>query len=586
MSDFWLNFHFIRPWWLLALVLPFLLWAKFFTHNQALSSWVKAIDKNLLPFLLIKGSSKQRRFVSLAALIGFVGGIIALAGPSWQKEQIPSLSPQNPVMMLLDLSTDMNKTDVSPNRLARAKFKIKDLTNLLKSEQSGLAVYTAEPFMITPISDDANLISNLLPEINRSIMPVNGNRPDRAISYATEKLKNAGFSQGDILVISGNGGTNVALTIKEAQQALQSGFKVSVLAVAQAQVNALMQIAKAGGGEYLPLTANDGDIKRFISLIDAQNAELKSSDNMRTIWLDFGYYLLFIPLLCCLYFFRKGLLSLAFFCIFATQAQAGFFLNNNQEGMKAFNQQDYAQAAQKFERSDWKASSLYKAGDYQAALKEFAKSNDVESLYNQGNALAKSGKIDEAIKKYEDVLAQEPNHEDAKFNLEYLKQQKQNQNSNSQSQNQEQQQNQQQNQDQQQQSQNGDNNQQNQKQNAQNDSEQNQNQNQDQQQNQSQNGNQQEQNDNQNNSSSPEKQNEDNSQGQDETNAPRPNQPSDNEDEQDAQPQGAQAENSDAPKSDEKAQAKEQQYREIPEDVGGLLRAFIYKEYMKNRYGE
>ena len=52
------------------------------------------------------------------------------------------------------------------------------------------------------------------------------------------------------------------------------------------------------------------------------------------------------------------------------------------------------------------------------------------------------------------------------------------------------------------------------------------------------------------------------------------------------QPQGAQADNSDAPKSDEKAQAKEQQYREIPEDVGGLLRAFIYKEYMKNRYGE
>lgn len=585
MSDFWLNFHFIRPWWLLALVLPFLLWAKFFTHNQALSSWVKAIDKNLLPFLLIKGSSKQRRFVSVAALIGFVGAIIALAGPSWQKEQIPSLSPQNPVMMLLDLSTDMNKTDVSPNRLARAKFKIKDLTNLLKSEQSGLAVYTAEPFMITPISDDANLISNLLPEINRSIMPVNGNRPDRAISYATEKLKNAGFSQGDILLISGSGGTDVALTIKEAQQALQSGFKVSVLAVAQAQVDALVQIAKAGGGEYLPLTANDGDIKRFISLIDAQNAELKSSDNMRTIWLDFGYYLLFIPLLCCLYFFRKGLLSLAFFCIFATQAQAGFFLNNNQEGMKAFNQQDYAQAAQKFERSDWKASSLYKAGDYQAALKEFAKSNDVESLYNQGNALAKSGKIDEAIKKYEDVLAQEPNHEDAKFNLEYLKQQKQNQNSNSQSQNQEQQQNQQQNQDQQQ-SQNGENDQQNQEQNAQNNSDQNQNQNQDQQQNQSQNGNQQEQNDNQNNSSSPEKQNEDNSQEQDETHAPRPNHPSDNEDEQDAQPQGAQAENSDAPKSDEKAQAKEQQYREIPEDVGGLLRAFIYKEYMKNRYGE
>jgi hypothetical protein len=33
-------------------------------------------------------------------------------------------------------------------------------------------------------------------------------------------------------------------------------------------------------------------------------------------------------------------------------------------------------------------------------------------------------------------------------------------------------------------------------------------------------------------------------------------------------------------------QAKLQQYREIPEDVGGLLRAFIKNEYQQNRYNE
>ena len=39
-------------------------------------------------------------------------------------------------------------------------------------------------------------------------------------------------------------------------------------------------------------------------------------------------------------------------------------------------------------------------------------------------------------------------------------------------------------------------------------------------------------------------------------------------------------------KYDEKMQAKLQQYREIPEDVGGLLRAFIKNEYQQNRYNE
>ena len=34
----------------------------------------------------------------------------------------------------------------------------------------------------------------------------------------------------------------------------------------------------------------------------------------------------------------------------------------------------------------------------------------------------------------------------------------------------------------------------------------------------------------------------------------------------------------------EDLQAREQQFRDIPEDAGGLLRAFIRKEYLKNRY--
>lgn len=38
------------------------------------------------------------------------------------------------------------------------------------------------------------------------------------------------------------------------------------------------------------------------------------------------------------------------------------------------------------------------------------------------------------------------------------------------------------------------------------------------------------------------------------------------------------------PEYDERMQARAQQYREIPEDPGGLLRAFIYREYQRNRY--
>ena len=50
--------------------------------------------------------------------------------------------------------------------------------------------------------------------------------------------------------------------------------------------------------------------------------------------------------------------------------------------------------------------------------------------------------------------------------------------------------------------------------------------------------------------------------------------------------QGAQAQVGDEPSAEEKEKirAREQRFREIPEDKGGLLRAFIYKEYQKQRY--
>ena len=61
----------------------------------------------------------------------------------------------------------------------------------------------------------------------------------------------------------------------------------------------------------------------------------QQTENEREVWEDGGYYLLFIPLLCCLYFFRRGILVLFFCFILPVNAFAGFFTNNNQDAEKA-----------------------------------------------------------------------------------------------------------------------------------------------------------------------------------------------------------------------------------------------------------
>lgn len=571
MQQFIADFHFLRPEWLWLLLLPLLLYRLYFKGLQNVSSWEGVCDPNLLDYLLIRGSSTLRRSLAIIALSGFIAAVIAAAGPSWKKKEMPDLLPENPLMILLNMSSDMEEKDPAPSRLERAKYKIIDLLKQSSGMQAGLIVYSSEPFMITPVTEDAQILANLMPAVNRDIMPANGDRLDRAIDLAAESLRNAGFSRGSIIVLAAEAGQNFDEALKAAARARSENFRVDVLAVTSQPSEKLEMIAARGGGVYAPFSAGDADVNKIAAAAETRGGDLKQGANKQSVWEDYGYYLTIIPLLCCLYFFRRGILTVILLLGISANAEAGFFLNDNQEGLRAFNQGDFAAAAGKFSDPQWKASSFYRQGDYQKALQNFSQGQDVTALYNQGNALAKSGKIAEAIAKYEEVLKTDPNHEDAAFNLEYLKQQQQ-----------EQQQNQQQDENQEQDRQDQEQNQQ--PQNSDGSREQNRPQDnsdddrQTDEQNQPQNA---DDADGQNKEESSPQQQNDRRQDLQEMNEQPDAKPED-------EKKGGNAlqKSEEDNKYDEEVQAREQQYREIPEDPGGLLRAFIRKEYMKNRYKE
>ena len=107
-----------------------------------------------------------------------------------------------------------------------------------------------------------------------------------------------------------------------------------------------------------------------------------------------------------------------------------------QKAKDAYNSGDFKTASQNYDRVDNdnakynEANALYKQKKYQETLDLYSsitnKNLEFEKLYNMGNAQAKLGKTDFAIKSYEDALKIKDDS-DAKFNLELLKkQQKQN----------------------------------------------------------------------------------------------------------------------------------------------------------------
>jgi Ca-activated chloride channel family protein len=92
----------------------------------------------------------------------------------------------------------------------------------------------------------------------------------------------------------------------------------------------------------------------------------------------------------------------------------------NQQAQQHYQKEDYQQAAKQFEDSQWQGSAHYKAGNYEQALQSFKESDSPQSLYNQGNALTKLQKVDEAIDAYKKALEKDPTLSDAKDNLATL----------------------------------------------------------------------------------------------------------------------------------------------------------------------
>ena len=581
----WQDFHFLRPYWLIGLILPVLIYLQSYSQQKAESAWSKVCDENLLDFLLIKSNGEKRKWPMISAVVAVLFLVVALAGPTWSKKSNPALSVENPVMIMLNMSGDMWQKDVSPSRIERAKYVIKDLVKTLKNTESGLIVYSKEPFMITPLTEDAAIIDNLLPALEMNIMPENGDRLDRAIDLAVERMQEAALPSGNIVVLTANVGERFDAALESASKAAAAGYDVDIVNMSSQNNDKLKMVAEKGRGLYI--SYNKGLDLLIKKINDITAKEIKQSQNMQTVWNDMGWYFLWLPALLLLGYFRRGLLVIVvMFLLFGQPVQASWFLNDNQEALKNFKEQNYGAAAEKFTDTQWKASAAYKSGDYDAAFKNFAKGNDVTALYNQGNALAKGGKIDEAIKKYEEVLQQKPDFEDAKFNLEYLKkQQKQNNQNQSKNNDNKQQQNQQQQseqQKQQQQSEQQNQQQQSEQQKQQQQSEQQKQQQQSEQQKQQQQSEQQNQQPEEQQKQQPEEQQKQQQQSEQQ----KQQQQSEQQNQQSEEQKSVSIEASDkqSPEEREKIRARMQKFRKIPEDKGGLLRAFIKKEYAKKRY--
>ena len=104
-----------------------------------------------------------------------------------------------------------------------------------------------------------------------------------------------------------------------------------------------------------------------------------------------------------------------------------WFQNTEQQAEKHFEQEQYSDAAQLFNDAYKRGVALYKAEQYVAATEAFTKVTrpevTLDAQYNLGNAYFQQKEYEKAINAYEQVLSEQPEHEDARHNLELAQQQ-------------------------------------------------------------------------------------------------------------------------------------------------------------------
>jgi Ca-activated chloride channel family protein len=419
--------HWLRPDWLWAMAVLPLLAGWWWQRRRRANVWHEAVDPHLLAHLLDRGDKVRGRLALAIGMLGYVLAVLALAGPSWRQSEQPSWQGQAPLVIALDLSSASLAGDLPPSRLAQARAKLATLLRERKDGQVGLVAYAGAAFTVAPLTGDAANVALFLEALHPNVMPVDGQRSDRAIAWSARLLAQAGLQRGRILLLTDHAD---AATRKAAADAWARGYSVSVIGLgtadgapyraadgtilhARLDADSLRQLAATAGGDYVALTRDDSDLAR-LGVLDPDDqgiaaggdAELAGQAGGKSgmSWQDDGYWLLLPLMALALLAFRRGApVVVLVLCLWLP-------------GRSAHAADLWQRPDQRAHRTMEQAAQAYRQGDFAMAAKLYGELDSAEADYNRGNALARESHYPEAIEAYEQALRRNPAMPDALAN--------------------------------------------------------------------------------------------------------------------------------------------------------------------------
>jgi Ca-activated chloride channel homolog len=316
-----LRFQHSDAFWLLLIILLLLLlyWANIRNRGRLMS---RIGDIPLIDKLMPRYSLRRGHIAFFILLISIISGIVGLAnlqaGSRSEKVERKGID----MMIALDVSKSMLASDLSPNRLEKAKQFIYRLMEKSSMNRIGLIVFAGRAYVSVPLTVDLAAIRMNLSTASPDLVPTQGTVIAEAIDMARQSfnVKDAKY-KSIILISDGEDHDDQAADVVE--KAVSEGIVIHSVGIGSLEGSAipdretgknkvdeegndiiskmneagLQDIASDGNGIYLRLGNTDVAADAIVSQLERM--EQKSfGDTMFTDYNSYFQYFLAFCILC------------------------------------------------------------------------------------------------------------------------------------------------------------------------------------------------------------------------------------------------------------------------------------------------
>lgn len=413
------DFHFLRSQFLWLLIPIGIVVLLFFFSRKEDVKWKKSIPMHLRPFMIKKGTQIKVVFWKMLLYVTGVFAVLGLAGPTWEKIEIPGKTLETPVVIVLDLSQSMMATDIQPSRLERAKFKITDLLKANPGARVALVGFSGTAHVILPLTNDYSLIESHINQLSPNVMPFYGSDLEAGVEKAIE-VSSITDAPATFIIFSDDFDESTFQYLNQKSKALTTKFEIfpiNTLSGSSIPYGRYSKVKDVNGKlvhsklnqEVLEklhslenitvnyLTLDNSDVEQVAKSVKDHLKFTDKAEEKEDDWQDNGLYFIIPFAVLVLCYFRKGMSLYMLLCIISLSSCsdinkfADLWYTKDYQGQKELDDKNYEQAADLFQDPLRKGVGYFKAENYTEAIRAFSKDTTAQGMYNLGLSYYKNG---------------------------------------------------------------------------------------------------------------------------------------------------------------------------------------------------